>query len=82
MSGAAATQFRVTSIHKALAGASPNAYAVCDGLLLAQETGNNLINLILKPTEQPPFAFPKTKFFVYDGGSKSKPDSPSDQHGH
>jgi hypothetical protein len=71
MSGAAATQFRVTSLHRAAAGASPNAYAVCDGLLLAQDAGTDLLNLILKPTEQPPFAFPKIKFFVYRGVQKS-----------
>lgn len=69
--GSADTQFRVTSIHRPVAGKTPNAYAVCDGLLLAQEAGNNLINLILKPTEQPPFAFPKIKFFIYRGIQKS-----------
>lgn len=71
VSGAADTKFRVTSIHRPAASASPNAYAVCDGLLLAQAAGNNLVNLILKPIEQPPFAFPKIKFFVYRGVRKS-----------
>lgn len=70
VAGAASTQFRVTSVHKPLPGAAPNAYAVCDGLLLAQDAGGNLLNLILKPTEQPPFAFPKIKFFVYRGVKK------------
>ena len=70
VAGAASTKFRVTSNHRPLAGTSPKAYAVCDGLLLAQDAGGNLFNLILKPTEQPPFAFPKIKFFVYRGVKK------------
>lgn len=65
------TQFRVTSIHRAAASAVCNAYAVCNGLILAQDAGTNLVNLILKPTEQPPFAFPKIKFFIYRGIKKS-----------
>lgn len=69
--GSTATQFRMTSIHRAVGGAVPKAYAICDALLLVQDAGNNLVNLVLKPTEQPPFAFPKIKFFVYRGIQKS-----------
>lgn len=65
--GALNTQFRVTSIHRAVAGKTPNAYAVCAGQLMVQEAGNNLVNLILRPTEQPPFSFPEVKFFIYRG---------------
>lgn len=71
VSGASETKFLVTSIHRPAASATPNAYAVCDGLLLAQDAGNNLVNLVLKPTQQPPFAFPKIKFFIYRGIQKS-----------
>lgn len=63
--GSPDSQFRVTSIHRAVAGKTPNAYAVCAGQLMVQEAGNNLVNLILRPTEQPPFSFPEVKFFIY-----------------
>jgi len=69
--GVSDTQFQVTSIHRAVASAPPTAYAVCDGILLAQDAGSNLVNLVLKPTQQPPFAFPKIKFFIYRGIRKS-----------
>jgi hypothetical protein len=67
--GSSDTEFQVTSIHRA-AAADCNAYAVCEGMILAQDAGNNLVNLILKPSEQPPFAFPKIKFFIYRGIKK------------
>lgn len=65
------TKFRVTSLHQPTSGSTPNAYAVCDGRLLVQDAGNNLVNLILKPNEQPPFSFPEIKFFIYRGVQKS-----------
>lgn len=71
VSGASDTQFLVTSIHRPAASEAPNAYAVCDGLLLAQDAGNDRLNLVLKPIQQPPFAFPKIKFFIYRGIQKS-----------
>src|SRR5438128_4348466 len=76
--GSPDTQFRVTSIHRPMQGTMPNAYAVCDGLVLVQDAGNSLVNLILKPTEQPPFAFPKIKFFIYRGIQKNSLVSGSD----
>jgi hypothetical protein len=69
--GSSDTQFQVTSIHRVSTGAGCNAYAVCEGLILVQDAGNNLVNLILKPTEQPPFVFPKIKFFIYRGIKKN-----------
>jgi hypothetical protein len=64
-------QFRVTDVRTSTASTGIPAFAICDGLILAQDAGNNLVNLILKPTEQPPFTFPKIKFFVYRGIKKS-----------
>lgn len=63
------TQYQVTSLHSSTS--VPKAYAVCDGILLVQDAGTNLVNLILKPIKQPPFAFPKVKFFIYRGVQKS-----------
>ena len=57
------SQYQVTSKHTA--AGIPNAYAVSDGVLFVQNAGINLVNLILKPTNQPPFQFPKIKFYVY-----------------
>lgn len=65
--GSSDTQFCVTSIHRAVSGKTTNAHAVCAGQLMVQEAGNNLVNLILRPTEQPPFSFPEVKFFIYRG---------------
>jgi hypothetical protein len=63
--------FRVTSTHKTDGDAK--AIAVCKGIILVQEqTGNsNLVNIVLKPFEQPPFEFPKIKYFIYRGINKS-----------
>jgi hypothetical protein len=59
--------FQVTSLHNA--SNDPNAYAVCSGTVFVQDVANSsgLVNLILQPTLQPPFAFPKIKFFIYRG---------------
>jgi hypothetical protein len=63
--------FRVTSTHKTDGDAK--AIAICKGIILVQEqTGNsNLVNIVLKPFEQPPFEFPKIKYFIYRGINKS-----------
>lgn len=59
--------FQVTSLHASSADA--NAYAVCDGIVFIQQNSADatLVNLILKPMAQPPFAFPKIKFIIYRG---------------
>jgi hypothetical protein len=64
-------EFRVTSLHTATQ--NPSAYAVCDGIVFIQQskTDSNLVNLILKPTQQPPFALSKVKFFIYRGIQKT-----------
>ena len=64
-------RFRVTSTHKVSADAK--VIAVCKGTILVQEqTGSSdLVNIILKPFEQPPFEFPKIKYFIYRGVKKS-----------
>jgi len=63
-------KYQVTSMHTA--SSDPGAYAICDGIVFVQEdsTNANLVNLVLKPLSQPPFAFPKVKFFVYRGIKK------------
>jgi hypothetical protein len=66
-----ASTYQVTSMHRPVGSAAPAAYAVCDGQVLVQDAGSGLVNLVLKPTSQPPFAFPKIKFFVYRGIQKS-----------
>ena len=57
--------FRVTSRHTATA--NPNAYALCKGIVCVQnDTANtSLVNLILKPVDQPGFDFPRIKYIIY-----------------
>ena len=64
-------RFRVTSTNKVSADAK--VIAVCKGTILVQEqtVNGNLLNIILKPFEQPPFEFPKIKYFIYRGVKKS-----------
>lgn len=66
-----AEKFRVTDLHSS--NGTPNAYAICDGTVcIQQDSGNsNLINLILKPKQQPEHNFPEVRFFVYKGILKS-----------
>src|SRR6185369_14755698 len=61
------TQFRVTSIHRAAAGKTPRAFAVCDGLVCAQTDDQGTLTLILKPSVQPPFDFPAISYILYKG---------------
>lgn len=64
-------QFLVTSKHTA--STDINAIAVCRGQIFVQEQiGNNqLLNIVLKPLDTPPFNFPKIKYFIYKGLKKS-----------
>lgn len=78
--------FNVTSKHTATANA--NAYAICKGIVCIQnDTANtNLVNLILKPIDQPGFDFPRIKYIIYRGilkeelitGSEIAPKSNND----
>jgi hypothetical protein len=63
-------RFRVTSTHKVSTDAK--VIAVCKGTILIQEqTGSSdLVNIILKPLEQPSFELPKIKYFIYRGVKK------------
>ncbi|WP_028978947.1 hypothetical protein [Sporocytophaga myxococcoides] len=63
-------KYQVTSIHSS--SSDSNAYAISDGVVCVQEDGSNanLVNLILKPLSQPPFAFSKIKFIIYRGIKK------------
>lgn len=64
VSGFVDHKFLVTSKH--LASSDPKAFAVCDGVAFIQEiAGTNKVNLILRPSQQTPFSFPKIKFFIY-----------------
>lgn len=54
-------------------GAGAKAYAVCEGIIVAQEvTGNpNLLNIVLKPIEPIKNGLPPVKYFIYRGISKA-----------
>jgi hypothetical protein len=67
VSGSTDTRFRVTSIHRAAAGKTPGAYAVCDGLVCAQADDQGTLTMILKPSVQPPFDFPAISYILYKG---------------
>ena len=64
-------EFKLTSQHAATG--NPKVYAVCDGILLAQEDTANpgKLNLVLKPQYQPAFNCPKISYFIYRGIRKS-----------
>ncbi len=65
----------VSSMHTA--SADPLAYAICNGEILVQEdttSGGILVNIILKPTEQPRKSgvnLPEVKYYIYRGIKKS-----------
>ena len=65
VSGQDSTHYRVCSWHSG--PASPPAYAVCDGLLLAQRLDNDQLNLILKPVRQQFGQLPPIAYFIYRG---------------
>jgi len=70
--GAAAgrDQFRVTDVHTPTSTAAP-AFAICDGILCAQEDGQGTLTLILKPSQAPPFESPVVSYFIYKGVGKT-----------
>lgn len=65
------TSYRVTSQHTS--GSVANAYAICNGFILVQQSkaNSNLVNLVLRPTEQPNTGLPKIQFYIYKGIQKS-----------
>src|SRR4051812_13302358 len=67
--GAGNDSYRLTSMHSA-AAVDPSAYAVCSGIVCVQEipgTSPALVNLILKPLDQPPLNFAPVKYIIYKG---------------
>lgn len=62
-------QFRVTDLHRRNVSSSADvpAFAICDGVICAQEANDGTLSLILKPTEQPPFDFPFISYIIYKG---------------
>jgi hypothetical protein len=64
-------KFRVTSLHYSTG--SPKAYAVCDGIVCVQQNTSNplLVNLILKPNQNPDINFSTIKYIIYKGILKS-----------
>jgi hypothetical protein len=62
------TKFRVTSLHKGIAGANPDAYAVCNGRVRVQADGTDatLVTLVLTPDVEVLRSVP-IRFFVYRG---------------
>lgn len=70
-------QFRITDLHTSSSTDVP-AFAVCDGILCAQEDAQGTLTLILKPSETPPFESPVVSYFLYKGVAKSSLLSVSD----
>jgi hypothetical protein len=63
-------QFRVTDLHTSASTDIP-AFAVCDGILCAQEDAQGTLTVILKPSQTPPFESPVVSYFIYKGVAKS-----------
>ena len=66
-------QFRITDVHSRKSGstAAVPVFAVCDGILCAQEDGQGTLTLILKPSQAPPFESPVVSYFIYKGIDKN-----------
>jgi hypothetical protein len=66
-------RFRITSRHAPLSTATSPlpAYAICDGILCAQDDGPGTVTLILKPSQAPPFEAPVVSYFIYKGIDKA-----------
>jgi hypothetical protein len=60
-------QFRVTDIHSSSSAADIPAFAICDGRICVQADAGGTLSLILKPDQQPPFAFPFISYVIYKG---------------
>lgn len=60
-------QYRLSNLYTATV--SPKVFAVSNGSILVQECVDNstLVNLIIKPTEQPDLDLPKIDFIIYKG---------------
>lgn len=63
-------QFRVTDLHASSSTSVP-AFAICDGVLCAQEDHQGTLTLILKPSQSPPFESPVVSYFIYKGIAKT-----------
>jgi hypothetical protein len=66
--GAGNDQYRISSMHSA--SADPAAYAVCSGIVCAQDIPNTTpprVNLILKPLDRPPINFVPIRYYIYKG---------------
>jgi len=64
-------KYRFTSLHRATN--NPLAYASCKGQILVQQNADNpaLVNIVLKPLEQPNNGLPVVAYFIYRGILKS-----------
>ncbi|MCP5104826.1 MAG: hypothetical protein GY950_15680 [bacterium] len=62
-------RFRTTALFKRQGGTEPKAYAVVNGFVVIQrDPGNNtVVNLVLKPFQQPMAGFTPVKYFIYRG---------------
>jgi len=63
-------RFHLTDIHQS--SQDLKAFAICNGLVCAQQDSDNsnLVHLVLKVTEQPPFDFPYISYIIYKGIKK------------
>jgi len=57
------TTYRLSSMHSN--SGTAKALAVCDGIVCVQRNSLGNLNLILKPTQQPPFNFPNIRYIIY-----------------
>ena len=70
--GAGNDRYRISSMHSA--SSNPAAYAICKGMVCAQDIPNTspaLVNLILKPLDRPPINFVPIRYYIYKGILKS-----------
>ncbi|MCL2311396.1 MAG: hypothetical protein FWC41_02735 [Firmicutes bacterium] len=61
------TQYRVTNILSATENTTPNAYAICKGQVLVQQTTDNNFSIILKPETEATFKEVPVLYFIYKG---------------
>ncbi len=64
-------RFRLTSTHTSTGDS--NVYAICDAdvFVIEDQTNPNLLNMVLKPYDQPVQGLPKIKYYIYKGINKN-----------
>jgi hypothetical protein len=72
------SKYRLCNLHTA--SSDPSAYAICSGSVFIQvdNTDSTLVNLVLKPSQQPVIDFPTIKYYIYKGIKKTSLIAPGD----